>query len=275
MSTQEVANIKCKRCKSYRYPKDFLNAKGRELKTCQMCRDRNKKYRENYKCEHNRERSKCKVCGGGSICEHNRERSKCKECGGSSICEHNRQRITCKECGGSCICEHNRVRSKCKECEGGSICEHNRQRTTCKECGVGSICEHNRQRTACKECGGGSICEHNRIRSKCKDCDFNGYLSSIVRTRVYEALKHNKELSSKEYLGCDVETLKNHIENQFTEGMSWDIYGQFHIDHICPIKYKKDGKDPTLEEVIARLHYTNTQPMWASENIAKGNRYIG
>jgi len=239
MSTQEVANIKCKRCKSYRYPKDFLNAKGRELKTCQMCRDRNKKYRENYKCEHNRERSKCKVCGGGSICEHNRERSKCKECGGSSICEHNRQRITCKECGGSCICEHNRVRSQCKECKGGSICEHDRERT------------------------------------RCKDCDFNGYLSSIVRKRVYEALKHNKELSSKEYLGCDVETLKNHIENQFTEGMSWDIYGQFHIDHIIPLKYKQDGKDPTIEEVIARLHYTNTQPMWASENIAKGNRYIG
>ena len=35
------------------------------------------------------------------MCEHDRQRSKCKECGGSSICEHGRQRNTCKECGGA------------------------------------------------------------------------------------------------------------------------------------------------------------------------------
>ena len=33
----------------------------------------------------------------GSICEHGRERSKCKECGGASICEHGRMRSKCKE----------------------------------------------------------------------------------------------------------------------------------------------------------------------------------
>ena len=44
------------------------------------------------KCEHNRERSKCKECGGASICEHQREKSQCKECGGASICEHNKRR---------------------------------------------------------------------------------------------------------------------------------------------------------------------------------------
>ena len=44
--------------------------------------------------------------GGGaaktqhSKCPHQRERSKCKECGGSGICPHQRQRSRCKECGG-------------------------------------------------------------------------------------------------------------------------------------------------------------------------------
>ena len=52
-------------------------------------------------CEHGRQRSKCKECGGGSICEHGRLRSKCKDCGGGSICEHGRRRSECKECGGS------------------------------------------------------------------------------------------------------------------------------------------------------------------------------
>ena len=67
-------------------------------------------------------------------CEHGRQRSQCKECGGASICEHGRQRNYCKECGGASICEHGRQRHKCKECGGGSICEHGRRRIYCKEC---------------------------------------------------------------------------------------------------------------------------------------------
>jgi hypothetical protein len=51
------------------------------------------------KCPHQRQRSKCKECGGSSLCPHQRERSKCKECGGSSLCQHQRQRSRCKECG--------------------------------------------------------------------------------------------------------------------------------------------------------------------------------
>ena len=62
--------------------------------------------------------------------------------------------------------------------------------------------------------------------------------------------------------------------------MNWDNHGQgegrWNIDHIIPIKYPgAAGGEPTLEEVVARLHWTNCQPMWAEENIAKGNRFIG
>ena len=121
-------------------------------------------------CEHGRQRSRCKECGGGSICEHDRVRSVCKECKGGSICEHDRVRSVCKECGGASICEHDRVRSVCKECGGGSLCEHGRRRSRCKDCGGGSLCEHGRRRSRCKECGGGSICEHERVRSHCKEC---------------------------------------------------------------------------------------------------------
>ena len=32
-----------------------------------------------------------------------------------------------------------------------------------------------------------------------------------------------------------------------------------HIDHRVPLRYKLDGKTPTLEEVAQRLHYANTQ----------------
>ena len=48
------------------------------------------------KCTHNREKSKCKECGGGSICEHQRIRSHCKECRGGSIYEHNKRKAVVK-----------------------------------------------------------------------------------------------------------------------------------------------------------------------------------
>ena len=60
-----------------------------------------KRPRQRGTCEHGRQRSICKKCGGASICEHGRVRSKCKECGGASICEHGRVRSRCKECGGA------------------------------------------------------------------------------------------------------------------------------------------------------------------------------
>ena len=41
------------------------------------------------------------------------------------------------------------------------------------------------------------------------------------------------------------------------------------FDHKIPLKYKQDGISPTLEEVAKRLHYTNTQPLWATDNIFK------
>jgi hypothetical protein len=59
--------------------------------------------------------------------------------------------------------------------------------------------------------------------------------------------------------------------------MTWDNYGEWQIDHITPLRFRdpETGELPTLEQTIERLHYLNTQPMWASENMAKGNRRIG
>ena len=144
---------------------------------------------------------------------------------------------------------------------GKKKCQNQRQRAQCKDCGGGAIFQHQRQRSYCKDCEGSAICQHKRQRSMCKDCDPKGHLADVVRSRVRQAFQSDKELSSKDYLG-----FKNHIEFQFKEGISWD--------HRVPLRYKLDGKTPTLEEVAQRLHYTNTQPLWASENIAKGNRYV-
>jgi len=54
-------------------------------------------------CIHDRQKSKCKDCGGASVCVHGRRKRQCKECGGAGICPHGRQRSQCKECGGASI----------------------------------------------------------------------------------------------------------------------------------------------------------------------------
>ncbi len=226
-------------------------------------------------CLHGRQKNICKDCDGTSICEHNKRRDRCKDCKGVGICSHNRQKDICKECKGNQICEHNRIRNRCKECKGSQICEHNRIRSQCKECKGGGICEHNKRRCICKECKGGSICDHGQIIYRCKICDPNGYLVYMVRKTVCRVLKSDKSKRSLEYLGCTTETLRNHLEEQFEVGMSWENHGEWHIDHIIPIKYRENGENPSLEEIIKRLHYLNLQPMWAGPNMSKCNRFIG
>ena len=69
--------------------------------------------------EHQRQRSRCKSCGGVGICEHQRVRTHCKS--GSGICLHQRQRGSCKDCKGTGICEHIRQRGSCKVCTDSSL----------------------------------------------------------------------------------------------------------------------------------------------------------
>ena len=50
--------------------------------------------------------------------------------------------------------------------------------------------------------------------------------------------------------------------------MSWDNYGEWHLDHKIPISWA------TTEDEVYKLNkYENFQPLWASENCSKGNRY--
>jgi hypothetical protein len=84
-----------------------------------------------------------------------------------NYCQHGRQKSVCKVCGGSGLCKHGRQKSKCKDC-GTGYCTHGRQKSHCKDCGTG-YCEHGRKKSRCKECGTG-YCTHGRLKTRCKDC---------------------------------------------------------------------------------------------------------
>jgi hypothetical protein len=76
-----------------------------------------------------------------------------------------------------------------------------------------------------------------------------------------------KESSTFELLKYTPEDFKNHIESLFTDGMSWDNYGKWHVDHIIPVS-KFDKNTPLF--IINSLD--NLQPLWALENLSKSNK---
>lgn len=95
----------------------------------------------------------------------------------------------------------------------------------------------------------------------------------ILRSRLRSLLKNDKynKNNYNELPGCSISFLKIYIENKFTDGMSWDNHGKWHLDHIKPCSlYNLKDK----EEKLKCFHYTNLQPLWAKDNLIKGSKYI-
>lgn len=110
----------------------------------------------------------------------------------------------------------------------------------------------------------------NEYRKKKRDSDSSYRLLINMRSRLYQAIKSGrgtKSLKTKELIGCSVEDLKRHLESQFTEGMTWENYGEWHVDHIKPCA----SFDLTIDnEQKGCFHYSNLQPLWAKDNQMKG-----
>jgi hypothetical protein len=89
-----------------------------------------------------------------------------------------------------------------------------------------------------------------------------------IRGRVWSAMKGiRKSVGTLELLGCSVARVRAHLEGQFRPGMSWNNYGEWHIDHIRPCA-KFDLTKPEQQKQC--FHYSNVQPLWAGENLSKG-----
>jgi len=99
-------------------------------------------------------------------------------------------------------------------------------------------------------------------------------LINTMRSRLNEYLKqrgYKKDRRTFNVIGCSPDDLRNHIESQFVEGMSWENYSHttWHIDHIIPISSANNQ-----EEIYKLSHYTNLRPLWAKENYEKSNKII-
>jgi hypothetical protein len=114
-----------------------------------------------------------------------------------------------------------------------------------------------------------------KINSYTKYRRKNDYLFKLkgnILSLIYQSIKskgYSKKSKTYQILGCTSIEFKLYIEKQFTKGMNWENQGQWHFDHIYPISLAKDE-----DEVIKLNHYTNFQPLWAIDNIKKGNKII-
>ena len=151
------------------------------------------------------------------------------------------------------------------------LCEHKKRPYRCLVCKGTSVCKHGRRRRRCNECCGNGRCEaHNRRMDRCAECNPCGYLRHTLRKRLRKALTRDcvrKDDKTLQYHGADTNTIRKYIECQFVGGMGWHNACQWHIDHRRPCASFDLSKQ---EDRNMCFHYTNLQPMWASENVKKG-----
>lgn len=96
-------------------------------------------------------------------------------------------------------------------------------------------------------------------------------LRKLVRGRFWLAVKGKSiKGSGVRNLGCDVPSFKAYIERLFKPGMTWENWGEWHLDHIKPLAAFDLYDD---RQLLRACHYTNFQPLWATENLRKGAVY--
>ena len=105
------------------------------------------------------------------------------------------------------------------------------------------------------------------------DTDLSYRLRNILQKRIVACVRGcYKSKSTIELLGCSIEEFKKHLESQFYKDtrISWETYGLkgWHIDHIIPCA-SFDLTDPEQQKLC--FHYTNMQPLWWDQNIAKSD----
>lgn len=102
-------------------------------------------------------------------------------------------------------------------------------------------------------------------------------MEKTMRDRFHKVIIRMKSgikyTSWRNLIGCNIDELKQHIENQFIDGMCWANHGNGHgkwnIDHIKPLVKFDLFK---IEDQQQAFHFTNLRPLWFEENMARNRK---
>ena len=102
-------------------------------------------------------------------------------------------------------------------------------------------------------------------------------LNNNIRGRLRASLKCKgitKRNHTYSLVDFTRDELKEHLESQFTDGMSWDNMSEWHIDHIRPVSsFNYDSTEhPDFKKCWA---LNNLQPLWAEDNLRKNDKWDG
>jgi uncharacterized protein (DUF983 family) len=184
-----------------------------------------------------------------------------------------KRRTVCKDCNNEKRKEryHSNEEQRKKIIKQASEFKHNkvidRRNKKLEEIGEG-----NKKCSVCSTIKSQDRFRHNRLR--CKDCERDDPIEKFkrnVRSRIYAALKKNKELHTVKYLGC---TSSEYLQWIFNYDINYNLdnHGKvWHIDHVIPLsRFNFENKE---EQMIA-FNWRNTMPLSAKANLSKNAKIV-
>ena len=161
---------------------------------------------------------------------------------------------------------------ECNCCESIFMTQHP-QKTNCDACKK----KYTKSQLQCR------TAHYKKWRSNYEKNPKSGYnkpitkISRMIRKNLISCLTCkgvSKNGSTFDLLDFTKDEFREHMESLFETEMWWHNHGEWHIDHIIPSSaFKFDSVDHPEFKVCWSLG--NLRPMWAKDNIRKGNKWVG
>lgn len=98
-------------------------------------------------------------------------------------------------------------------------------------------------------------------------------LHRTIRERLRQMILGARSKKTFSLLGYTKEDLILHLERQFQSGMTWENFGEWHVDHIIPLSaFRIESEDdPAIQQAWC---LSNLRPLWAADNLRKRDKAL-
>jgi hypothetical protein len=211
---------------------------------------------------------------------HDGRQHYCKNCGSAKSAKYLKDRIPKRYVELTRICKDCKIEMDIemfnKNCQA-----HNGRLPICKTCAKNRLVK-NRSKTKYKprersnedrESAKNKRREWHRRRHQIRKATDPIYdIKRRLKFRIHHLMKKMdcvKSQTSMKLLGCTIQFFKEWIESQFPDDMSWADRKSFHLDHVRPCASYNLLNPDEQKQCFSWMNY---RPMWATENLSKGDR---